>query len=58
MRWRSALVVLALGVSASACTSGGEDMPECSAPDGQVFVLEAQSVPSATRLPCVMGAVR
>ena len=53
MRWRSALVVLALGVSASACTSGGEDMPECSAPDGQVFVLEAQSVPSATRLPCV-----
>ena len=46
-------MVLALGVSASACTSGGEDMPECSAPDGQVFVLEAQSVPSATRLPCV-----
>jgi hypothetical protein len=45
-------VTLALVVSASACTGGGE-MPGCSAPDGQVFVLEAQSVPSATRLPCV-----
>ena len=53
MRWRSSLVILALAVSVPACTSGGEDMPECSAPDGQVLVLEAQSVPSATRLPCI-----
>jgi hypothetical protein len=50
-RW--ALVAVALAVSASACTSGGEDMPECSNLEGQVLVLEAQSVPSATRLPCV-----
>ena len=54
MRWRSALVVLALVSAGPACTGGGgEDMPVCSDPEGQVLVLEAQSVPSATRLPCV-----
>ncbi len=53
MRWRAVFVAIAFSVSASACTSGGEDMPECSNPEGQVLVLEAQSVPSATRLPCV-----
>ena len=53
MRWRSALVVLALVSAGPACTGGGEDMPVCSDPEAQVLVLEAQSVPSATRLPCV-----
>jgi hypothetical protein len=53
MRVGSVLMVLALAGAASACSSGGEDMPVCSLPDGQVFVLEAQSVPSSTRLPCV-----
>ena len=54
MRWRSALVVIALVSAGPACTGGGgEDMPVCSDPEAQVLVLEAQSVPSATRLPCV-----
>lgn len=54
MRWRSAGLVLVLALlAATACSGGGEDMPTCSLPDGQVFVLEAQSVPSATRLPCI-----
>jgi hypothetical protein len=53
MRLRSAIVAVALLGAGSACSVGREEMPTCSNPEGQVFVLEAQSVPSATRLPCV-----
>jgi hypothetical protein len=53
MKGWSVLAVCALSVAVPACTGGGEDMPVCSDPEGQVFVLEAQSVPSATQLLCV-----
>jgi hypothetical protein len=35
------------------CTSAGSDEPACNRPDASIFVLEAQSVPSATRVPCI-----
>jgi hypothetical protein len=34
-------------------TSSRSVMPSCSRPDQHILVLEAQSVPSATQLPCV-----
>jgi hypothetical protein len=50
-------VAIALALSSAlvgtACTSSSETLPACVRPEDAVFVLEAQSVPSATRLPCV-----
>jgi hypothetical protein len=44
--------ILALS-TLSACTSSSSDMPECTSTSEKLFVLMAQSVPSATQLPCV-----
>lgn len=51
----SAVVVGALALSTlSACSSSSSDVPECTgARDVGLFILIAQSVPSATQLPCV-----
>lgn len=45
----SLLVVLA----STACTAESGEQPLCSQPEDSILVLEAQSVPSATRLPCI-----
>lgn len=37
----------------SGCTSGSNVEPSCSRNDSEIFVLEAQAVPSSTQLPCV-----
>jgi hypothetical protein len=52
---RAAIVVGALTLALTGCvsTSSRSVMPSCSRPDQHILVLEAQSVPSATQLPCV-----
>ncbi len=47
------LIALALVAAGSGCTQGSQATPACSRPDSDVIVLQAQSVPTATRLPCV-----
>lgn len=47
------LVVLVLAITASGCSEGSQATPACSRPDSSVIVLEAQSVPTATLLPCI-----
>ena len=42
-----------LAIVAAGCTDGAQATPACSRPDSDVIVLQAQSVPTATRLPCV-----
>ena len=54
---REAATLLALALSAaslSACSGADTQVPVCSRTDGSVFVIEAQSVPSATQLPCIV----
>lgn len=46
-----AAVVVALALPA--CTSSSSDTPVCTGTGENLFVLMAQSVPSATQLPCV-----
>ena len=53
MRWRAALLSLALACSAVACSADNPEQPVCSHPDGAILILQAQSVPSATRIPCI-----
>jgi hypothetical protein len=56
MSRRSISMVAALVAFASALSGCGgvyRDLPYCSRTDNAVFVLLAQSVPSATQLPCV-----
>jgi hypothetical protein len=43
------VLALALG----ACSTDGGVQPHCAQPEDPVMVLEAQSVPSATQLPCI-----
>jgi hypothetical protein len=50
---RLASVGLVLLTPWLASCSSGSDEPACSRPEASIFVLEAQSVPSATRIPCV-----
>ena len=38
-----------------ACTSSSSNIPECTSASENLFILMAQSVPSATQLPCVAG---
>ncbi|HVF08390.1 MAG TPA: hypothetical protein VNC60_07425 [Actinomycetota bacterium] len=45
--------VLLLVLSSAACAADFGVQPICSKPDEAIMVLEAQSVPSATRLPCI-----
>lgn len=51
---RAVALSLAIAVTgAAACTPDSEAQPVCSRPQDSIFVLEAQSVPSATQLPCI-----
>lgn len=52
-RGRVALVMVIASASLAGCTSTTRATPFCTNTDGSVFVLLAQSVPSATQLPCV-----
>jgi len=47
------LVGVVVFIAAGACSTAAQDRPVCSQTDEAIFVLEAQSVPSATRLPCI-----
>ncbi len=49
-RW-TGLVLLAL--AGASCTTAQASPPLCSRTDAQVFILVAQAVPSATKLPCI-----
>lgn len=53
MRWRAIALALVLSAGATACSADTEGQPVCSQPEDSILVLEAQSVPSATRLPCI-----
>jgi hypothetical protein len=46
-------VVAVLAITAAGCSEGSEATPACSRPESSIIILEAQSVPSATRLPCI-----
>jgi hypothetical protein len=52
---RRALLLGAVALALTGCvsTSSRSVMPSCSRPDQHILVLEAQSVQSATQLPCV-----
>jgi hypothetical protein len=53
---RRRLILLALPVVVPmllSCSSASTGQPVCDRPDGSIFVLEAQAVPSSTRLPCI-----
>lgn len=53
MTWRAIVLSLALTAVAVGCSTDSPEQPVCSQPDGSILVLEAQSVPSATRIPCI-----
>ena len=53
MRMRAVLVAIVVGCGATACSSESQGQPVCSEPQSAILVLEAQSVPEATRLPCI-----
>jgi hypothetical protein len=52
-RLPSMIAAVLLVIVATACSATSESMPSCDRPTEDIFVLEAQSVPSATRLPCI-----
>jgi hypothetical protein len=50
-----AWVVAALvAVAVSGCAARHHQQPSCSAGDSAIFLLEAQAVPSATLIPCIL----
>ena len=51
-RWVPWLVAT-LVIGAAGCSEGSQATPACSRPDSSIIVLEAQSVPTATLLPCI-----
>jgi hypothetical protein len=53
VRGRAILVGLALVSVLSSCSVGDERWPICSEIQASILALEAQSVPSATQLPCI-----
>lgn len=53
MRWRAIALSISLTVAAGACSADTLEQPVCSQLEGSILVLEAQSVPSATRIPCL-----
>jgi hypothetical protein len=56
MSRRAVTAVVVLGaVLGPACASSQSALPACNRTDEQIFVLAAQAVPSATRLPCLTG---
>jgi hypothetical protein len=46
-------VLAVLALVATGCASSQGSLPGCSSPEDSVFALMAQSVPSATQLPCL-----
>jgi hypothetical protein len=52
-RWAPIIVALGLAISGTGCSADFGAEPICSRPNEAIMVLEAQSVPSATRLPCL-----
>jgi hypothetical protein len=53
MRWSAIALSIALMSGAVACSADNPQQPVCAHLDGSILVLEAQSVPSATRIPCI-----
>ncbi|MGH2539828.1 MAG: hypothetical protein ACRDGK_04860 [Actinomycetota bacterium] len=53
MRRAAICAAATISLAAAACTLGTSGQPLCTQADDSVLVLEAQSVPSATRLPCI-----
>ena len=53
MRRRIAAVATLLAVAGPACASSSVSLPGCKQEDDSAFVLLAQSVPTATQLPCI-----
>jgi hypothetical protein len=47
------LLVAAMAWAATGCSESAQLTPACSRPDSDILVLEAQSVPTATLLPCI-----
>ena len=52
-RAATAALLVALSSMAAACSDSVAQMPACARADSDVLVLEAQAVPTATRLPCI-----
>ena len=50
---RLAAAAALLALIGTGCASSQGSLPGCSSPDDSVFALMAQSVPSATKLPCL-----
>lgn len=50
---RARAVLVTLTLATAGCSASFGEQPICSQPDDAIMVLEAQSVPSATRLPCL-----
>jgi hypothetical protein len=46
-------IVATLAILAAGCSASSLNLPGCSRPDDSMFALMAQSVPTATRLPCL-----
>lgn len=46
-------LAVALAGGATACSADSQAQPLCAQPEDSVLVLEAQSVPSATQVPCI-----
>ena len=53
MRRPAIAIAVTLAVGAAGCTLSEGTQPICAQPEDAVMVLEAQSVPTATRLPCI-----
>jgi hypothetical protein len=53
VRLRTIALAVAAMLALSGCVASSSDMPECTNVGENLFVLMAQSVPSATQLPCV-----
>jgi hypothetical protein len=53
MRRRVPILVAVLAVLGAACGASGSGPPGCNRSDDSAFTLMAQSVPSATQLPCL-----
>lgn len=53
MRRPAIAIAATLAVGAAGCTLSEGAQPICTQPEDAVMVLEAQSVPTATRLPCI-----
>jgi hypothetical protein len=50
-----AIGVVVMSAFAGACTNSTSSQPPCNRPEDRAFVLIAQAVPTATKLPCITG---